>query len=109
MRLPSFQSVGLSTSYRILRCNSSTLVSMSALFAYLPFFNCLMALLFSSSVGVKHLIGRSLVAGRIAGWFLGAGLFISSWNRSIHLVFLSCYYSFIFVSHWPLCFGKMSC
>ncbi|KAH3883851.1 hypothetical protein DPMN_007819 [Dreissena polymorpha] len=46
--------------------------------ADLPFFNCLMALLISSFVGVQHLIGRSLVAGRISGAFTGAGLLSSS-------------------------------
>ncbi|KAH3736266.1 hypothetical protein DPMN_042829 [Dreissena polymorpha] len=44
----------------------------------LPFFNCLMALLISSFVGVQHLIGRSLVAGKIYGGFTGAGLLSSS-------------------------------
>ncbi|KAH3802975.1 hypothetical protein DPMN_156673 [Dreissena polymorpha] len=55
--------------------------------ADLPFFNCLMALLISSFVGVQHLIGRSLVAGRISDGFTGAGLWSSSWKCSIHLFF----------------------
>ncbi|KAH3692705.1 hypothetical protein DPMN_193859 [Dreissena polymorpha] len=55
--------------------------------ADLPFFNCLMALLISSCVGVQHLNGRSLVAGRISGGFAGAGLLSSFWKCSIHFFF----------------------
>ncbi|KAH3883918.1 hypothetical protein DPMN_007887 [Dreissena polymorpha] len=55
--------------------------------ADLPFFNCLMALLISSFVGMQHLIDRSLVAVRISGGFTGAGLLRSSWKCSIHLFF----------------------
>ncbi|KAH3841708.1 hypothetical protein DPMN_115181 [Dreissena polymorpha] len=55
--------------------------------ADLPFFNCLMALLISSFVGVQHLIGRSLVAGRIPCGFAGAGLLSGSWKCSNHLFF----------------------
>ncbi|KAH3700359.1 hypothetical protein DPMN_075335 [Dreissena polymorpha] len=55
--------------------------------ADLPFFNCLMVLLISSFVGVQHLIGRSLVAGRISSGLTGAGLLSSSWKCSIHLFF----------------------
>ncbi|KAH3702105.1 hypothetical protein DPMN_077107 [Dreissena polymorpha] len=55
--------------------------------ADVPFCNCLMALLISSFVGVQHLIGRSLVAGRISGWFAGAGLLSNSWKCFIHLFF----------------------
>ncbi|KAH3853337.1 hypothetical protein DPMN_095859 [Dreissena polymorpha] len=55
--------------------------------ADLPFFNCLMALLVASFVGVQNLIGRSLVAGRISGGFAGAGLLSCSWKCSIHHFF----------------------
>ncbi|KAH3710943.1 hypothetical protein DPMN_070441 [Dreissena polymorpha] len=77
-------------------CSCFTLVSTPALSAFAgiltsptdwPFFNCLMALLISSFVGVQHLIGRSLVADRISGGFTGAGLLSSSWKCSIHLYF----------------------
>ncbi|KAH3710273.1 hypothetical protein DPMN_069747 [Dreissena polymorpha] len=53
----------------------------------LPFFNCLMALLISSFMVAQHLIGRSLVAGRISCGFAGAGLLSSSWKCSIHPFF----------------------
>ncbi|KAH3726736.1 hypothetical protein DPMN_052605 [Dreissena polymorpha] len=53
----------------------------------LSFCNCLLALLISSFVGVQHLIGRSLVAGRITGGSAGACLLRSSWKCSILLFF----------------------
>ncbi|KAH3842152.1 hypothetical protein DPMN_115646 [Dreissena polymorpha] len=53
--------------------------------ADLPLFNCLMALLISSFVGLQYLIGRSLIAGGISVGFAGAGLLSSSWQCSIHL------------------------
>ncbi|KAH3769451.1 hypothetical protein DPMN_170720 [Dreissena polymorpha] len=53
--------------------------------ADLPFFNCLVALLIFSFVGVQLMKGKSLVAGRISDWFAGAGLLSSSWKCSIHL------------------------
>ncbi|KAH3789800.1 hypothetical protein DPMN_167988 [Dreissena polymorpha] len=56
-------------------------------YADLPFFNCLMALLISSLMGVQHLIGRSLEAGEISSGFAGAGLLSSSWTCPIHLFF----------------------
>ncbi|KAH3730006.1 hypothetical protein DPMN_055985 [Dreissena polymorpha] len=51
------------------------------------FFNCLMALLISSFVGVQQLLCRSFVAGRMSGGFAEAGLLSSSWKCSIHLFF----------------------
>ncbi|KAH3890133.1 hypothetical protein DPMN_014204 [Dreissena polymorpha] len=48
--------------------------------ADLPFFDCLMALLISSFVGVQHLVGRSLVAGGITDGFAEVGLLSKPWN-----------------------------
>ncbi|KAH3860471.1 hypothetical protein DPMN_023371 [Dreissena polymorpha] len=118
-----FHSVGISSSSHILLksgCSNSTVVPTLALSAFvgmlsgpadLPFFNGLMSLLISSFVGVQHLIGRSLVAGKISGGFAGAGLLSSSWKCSIqlYLPFIICYYSSMFVPYWPLRLGKCSC
>ncbi|VDP55635.1 unnamed protein product [Schistosoma margrebowiei] len=53
--------------------------------AALPLFICLMAILISLIVGGSTLIGRSVGAASMLGWFSGAGRFKSSLKCSTHL------------------------